>query len=1492
MFRFWLRRLFQSSVRVASPRRSSRPRLEPLEDRTLLATGLLADLNTSASSSRPTGFATLGGSAFFFADDGVHGVELWKSDGTAAGTKLVSDINPGSDSSSLPNSPPPVVLGSALYFLANDAAHGTRLWKSDGTTAGTIPLTGDAPGAVAYLNQVAVASGLVFFADPATGELWKSNGTAAGTIPVTDSLGNPINSPLDLASVGGTLYLSGQQSGSSGHQTGLWKTDGTPGGTSFVQSIGGSISSLTDVGGTAYFVVTTAAANGQKDAALWKSNGTASSASLVHDFGSLPAAAPSPIADLTAFNGKLYFAADDRTANPDQGVELWTSDGTSGGTHLVKDVNPGSGSGLSQQAELTSFNGSLYFVANDGSGQALWQSNGMAGGTVKVLDAGGHTISSSGILQVVSNSTLYFAGSNSAGTGLWKTTGTAAGTVFVQSATIDASLPGSSTAVSSTLFFPASDGTHGLELWKSNGTAASTSMVLDVNTSTNSSPQSITNVNGTAYFAATDASHGTELWRSDGTVPGTHLVADVAPGVTGGLLFAGLPRLLNVNGTVYFFAYDGNPAHGSVQLWRSNGTAASTQLVKGFTPSQGGPVGYLAGLPSTLTNINSEVFFVADDGIHGLELWKNDGTTAGTVMVKDLNPGSGGSNPGELTVVGTSLFFTASDGTNRGLWKTDGTTTTFLQAGASNLANVNGTLYFTAPTAQNAPALWKTNGTTTTQIKSLGAGTAPRLLTNVNGTLYFAVDGAGTEALWTSDGTAGGTVALHSFSGQPLGELTALGSTLYFINNGSSGPELWTSNGTGAGTARVATLHSAFSPGFFDLTNINGTLLFGASDSHGQELWTSNGTAGGTGLLQDLNPGSSGSFPHDLTTVGGRLFFAANDGVHGTELFSDLQFSQSATTTSLSASATTVTLGQSVTFTAQVSATGAHVDGGSVTFLDGSTELGTAAVIGGSASLNVALGLGQHNVTAVYSGDVNFTSSTSSAVGVTVTAPAADTTTTLTTSATTVVQGQSVTLTATVKPAQGNVDGGSVDFKDGTTDLGMVNVDASGVAQLAKVFSLGTHHIIAVYSGDAHFNSSTSSTVTVTVTIPHPASTTTTLTASAGSVVQGETVTFTATVRPAQGNVDGGSVDFQDGSTDLGMVNVDANGVAALDVALDVGTHHVIAVYSGDASFSGSTSSAVAVTVIPQTPTTTILTASATSVSLGQPVTFTATASPAQGNVDGGFIDFQDGATDLGSVAVNASGVAMLAKVLSLGAHHIVAVYSGDALFSGSVSSAVGVTVNPPSEPISTSTILTASATSVPFDESVTFTATVTPSVGALDGGMVMFLDGGRIFASAPVDASTGVAVLTTILSPGTHDVTAFYFGDSNFSSSTSSAVTVTVGSPRTGDVTGSVEPIPGPVQPIGSGAFHVFSQSLTLVNIDVLPLQGPLYAVLHGLRNGTRLRGASGFVGRRRRRSPFIVIDPGSATLLPNGSVSVTLSFRGRPGPYTLSVFAGVLPL
>ena len=551
---------------------------------------------------------------------------------------------------------------------------------------------------------------------------------------------------------------------------------------------------------------------------------------LVLDINSAPLS--SNPANFAVIGSTTYFASNDGT----HGSELWKSDGTAAGTVMVADINPGSaGSGPSN---LTSVNGELFFSANDGAdGTELWKSDGTAAGTVMVKDLypgvytgynGGAYPNSSSPSNVVNvNGTLFFTANDGVhGSELWRSDGTAAGTVLVTDiwSGSGSSNPSKFANVNGTVFFSAYNGSYGTELWKSDGTAAGTVLVKDINTnSSNASsyPEDLTNVNGTLFFDANDGVHGRELWKSDGTATGTVLVKDVNSGSHGSNT-ASYPRsLTNVNGTLFFSANDGS--HGT-ELWKSNGTEAGTLMVKDINPGRN------HSYPCFLTNVNGTLFFVAQEGVHGRELWKSDGTEAGTVLVKDINPGSASAFPrqhiGNLTAVGKTLFFAADDGVHgEQLWKSDGTKagTVLVKAIGSGkqgfelarssydaLAEVNGTIYFAANDGVHGRELWKSDGTEagTVLVKDIAPGRNDSnldSLTNVNGTLFFAAsDGVHCKKLWKSDGTQAGTVPVKDFfpdSDKPfplqrIGQLVAVDKTLFFMaDRGGNKAGSWGDNG-------------------------------------------------------------------------------------------------------------------------------------------------------------------------------------------------------------------------------------------------------------------------------------------------------------------------------------------------------------------------------------------------------------------------------------------------------------------------------------------------------------------------------------------------------------------------------------------------------------------------------------------------------------------------------------------------------------------------
>jgi len=387
----------------------------------------------------------------------------------------------------------------------------------------------------------------------------------------------------------------------------------------------------------------------------------ASIPALAENAGTFSALGPSEHIDVPCDTSELINAIN--TANSDdEGYTL----NLAAGTMRVKDIYAGGGS--SEPGGLTNVNGTLFFGADDGSsGDELWKSDGTAAGTVRVKDIEPSSGGSYpyGLTNV--NGTLFFGAYDGSGAELWKSDGTEEGTVRVRDICPgpDGSEPYDLTDVNGTLFFNADDASSGSELWKSDGTEAGTVRVKDIYPGrSGSSPYDLTNVNGTLFFGAYDGSGKRELWKSDGTEAGTVRVKDVNPDP--GIGSKSPMDLTEVNGTLFFSG--GDSSSGGWELWKSDGTEAGTVQVKDINP---GPDG---SEPYGLTNVNGTLFFSAYDGSSGHELWKSDGTEAGTVQVKDVNPGTGSSSPYYMTNVNGTLFFSADDGSSgRELWRSDGT---------------------------------------------------------------------------------------------------------------------------------------------------------------------------------------------------------------------------------------------------------------------------------------------------------------------------------------------------------------------------------------------------------------------------------------------------------------------------------------------------------------------------------------------------------------------------------------------------------------------------------------------------------------------------------------------------------------------------------------------------------------------------------------------------------------------------------------------------
>jgi hypothetical protein len=592
----------------------------------------------------------------------------------------------------------------------------------------------------------------------------------------------------------------------------------------------------------------------------------------------------------------------------------------------------------------------------------------------------------------------------------------------------------------------------------------------------------------------------------------------------------------------------------------------------------------------------------------------------------------------------------------------------------------------------------------------------------------------------------------------------------------------------------------------------------------------------------------SASFSTTSLTVGAHSITAvySGDGTFATSTSAAQAetVGQDGTTVSLSPTSA-ATVGQSVTFTATVAAAapGAGMPSGTVTFMDGSTALGSGTVTNGTASFTTSLlTAGSHSITAVYGGDSDFTTVTSSAL--TQTVSKIDTTLTLSPTSTTVF-GQKTTFTATVSPTTGSgTPSGTVTFMDGSTSLGSATLSAGSASFSTTSLTVGAHSITAVYSGDSTFATSTSAVQAQTVGKDG-----TTLTLSPTSAVTvGQSVTFTATVAAAApgAGMPSGTVTFMDGSTTLGTGTI-TNGIATFSSkSLTAGSHSITAVYGGDSDFTTVTSSALTQTV--SKIDTTLTLSPTTATVFGQEVTFTATVSAAAGSgTPSGDVTFMDGSNTLGS-GILKDGIASFSDaILGVAMHHITAVYSGDSTFATSTSSVLTQTVGKDSAKVTLSPASTATV-----DEPVTFTATVaaTTHTPARPGGTVTFMDGSTILGTGTI--TNGIATFSTrSLTVGSHSITAVYSGDGTFTTATSPAVTQVVNLVGTTVVLSSTSPT-------------AFGQRTTFT------------ALVHGAtaESGT----PSGTVTFMDGSTVL-----GSATLK-NGSASLTLSGPLAPGNYRIT--------
>ena len=385
---------------------------------------------------------------------------------------------------------------------------------------------------------------------------------------------------------------------------------------------------------------------------LWESDGTEAGTKLIKDInvGTNSGQSSNSYKLSIVLNNKLYFRASDGI----NGYELWESDGTTSGTKMVKNINPGSSD--SYPYNFVKLNNKIFFTADNGSnGRELWESDGTEAGTklVKDINVGSN---GSNIQHLAShNNRLYIMADDGVkGTELWISDGSASGTKLLKDINVgtSSSTPHSFTVYKGKIYFIADDGIHGSELWVTDGTTSETKLLKDIKAgSSHNQIGYLTVFDNKLFFRAEDSSHGFEMWVTDGTTNGTVLFKDINPGTASSYAY----KYTVLNNTLFFIA--SGSGSNNIELWKTDGTSSNTSLVKDINS------GNNSSSPDELFSYNNKLYFNAYTNTYGRELWESDGTETGTKLIKDIREGVNGSTPASFKIFKGKLFFTAYNDT-------------------------------------------------------------------------------------------------------------------------------------------------------------------------------------------------------------------------------------------------------------------------------------------------------------------------------------------------------------------------------------------------------------------------------------------------------------------------------------------------------------------------------------------------------------------------------------------------------------------------------------------------------------------------------------------------------------------------------------------------------------------------------------------------------------------------------------------------------------
>ena len=813
-----------------------------------------------------------------YTDVGHTQTQLWVTDGTDAGTVVLLTIGAG-------ERPPWLMAANAtrLYFCASAGPiQGCELYVTDGTPANTVRLTPDR----SVSNGILTATGgLYFFSAPSTGGesgLWTTDGTPAGTraLYLFSTLAYEAVGPIAWFDAP-NLYINVQN---VAHLRGLYRLNVDTGATTQIAPNGFSsfAENAIAMNGSRFFIM---------DGVLWRSDGTAAG-TVALTTATPPSAALNP---LQRTGNRLLFV---RGSGGDSN-ELWTSDGTQAGTQLLLSAasSPGGFAEL-----LVSTPDRAFFIAGAESDRHLWITDGTSVGTHLIPQRGGAAYSLTGSDSFRAHTvagdrvfvTVYEMATGEAGQfakeRLWSTD--LAGTDAVRLGDAGSQVQ----AVANRAFFANQYDPVGVEPWVSDGTVGGTVRVADLAISgqtEHSSPIFFTRAGGRMFFNARD-SHGAELWITDGTAAGSHLVRDIAPGAANAF-----PMNLQAVGDRILFNARISDLPAEPKLWRSDGTETGTVPL-------GEVAGQEAGCGAWALPFNGRTWFVGKiPGSYAVDLWSTDGTAAGTRVEITLPDEIRQLPVCNLQLSSNGLVFTVGyNNYNGALWRTDGTLAGTLRLGnitpvgagagqfadSSTVAALNGTVYLLADdSAGTGRELWRTDGTTagTALVADLNPGPdgaydfAIRVFGNA---VYFAYSsgGAAPDGLYRLATPAAVPELIKA--GQVGTRLAVTATRMFFMFTAPGSEALWSTDGTAAGTAEVKSLGATGDDLRIRSMYAGDAYLFfqGPIDASGYQMWMTDGTAAHTFRLSNFAPNEF-FLDDNWVVLNDRPIFAWFDDVHGSE---------------------------------------------------------------------------------------------------------------------------------------------------------------------------------------------------------------------------------------------------------------------------------------------------------------------------------------------------------------------------------------------------------------------------------------------------------------------------------------------------------------------------------------------------------------------------------------------------------------------------------